>query len=123
MVELWLSLDVLSFKPAWRPGQQQNSLILALTLLQSYFFWSLEFIIFESVFLEVFFLYSSFLSFQDLFLSHHWFQEFISQSLAHHLKCLSCLSSLVFSLFSCFFLILLSGIIIGFQLNFFVNHF
>jgi len=38
------------------------------------------------VFLEFFFLYSSFLSFQDLFLSHHWFQEFISQSLAHHLK-------------------------------------
>ena len=33
VVELWLSLDVLSFKPAWRPGQQQNSLILALTLL------------------------------------------------------------------------------------------
>ena len=27
LVELWLSLDVLSFKPAWRPGQQQNSLI------------------------------------------------------------------------------------------------
>ena len=35
VVELWLSLDVLSFKPAWRPGQKQNSLILALTLHQS----------------------------------------------------------------------------------------
>ena len=34
VVELWLSLNVLSFKPAWRPGQQQNSLILALTLHQ-----------------------------------------------------------------------------------------
>ena len=35
VVELWLSLDVLSFKPAWRPGQQQNSLILALIILTS----------------------------------------------------------------------------------------
>ena len=33
VVELWLSLDVLSFKPAWRPGQKHHSLILALTLL------------------------------------------------------------------------------------------
>ena len=37
VVELWLSLDVLSFKPAWRPGQKQNSLILALTLLNFQF--------------------------------------------------------------------------------------
>ena len=30
VVELWLSLNVLSFKPAWRPGQQQNSLVLVI---------------------------------------------------------------------------------------------
>ena len=29
VVKLWLSLNVLRFAPAWRPGQQQNSLILA----------------------------------------------------------------------------------------------